>query len=179
MKKCSHCKKNKPVTAFVRSKNRPDGRYPICKSCKADYYAANRERTITQTREYRARPGNRERIGEWNRAYAKRRFFFTRACALRQKANGAESASYLELATLWKTQRGRCVMTDRILTRENAHLDHIVPLVRGGWSTISNLRWVHKDFNYAKRDLSDADFLDLCKDVVAVGALLSESRKVG
>lgn len=56
-------------------------------------------------------------------------------------------------------------MTGRKLTRENVQLDHIIPKVRGGSSTIENLRWVHRDVNYAKRDLFDAEFVALCQEV--------------
>jgi len=34
MKTCSTCKKEKPVDEFYRDKQRKDGRYPVCKSCK-------------------------------------------------------------------------------------------------------------------------------------------------
>lgn len=73
----------------------------------------------------------------------------------------------MELAKLWKRQRGKCVLTGRRLNRTSAQLDHIIPVIKGGSGLIANLRWVHRDVNYAKRDLSDADFYALCHEVVA------------
>ena len=31
--------------------------------------------------------------------------------------------------------------------------------------TKDNVQWVHKDINYIKRDLSDSEFITLCKKV--------------
>lgn len=57
-------------------------------------------------------------------------------------------------------------MSGRRLNRDNAQLDHIVPLKRGGSNLIDNLRWVHRDVNYAKRDLMDDQLLSLCSDII-------------
>jgi 5-methylcytosine-specific restriction endonuclease McrA len=166
MKQCTKCKMISPRDNFVGDKNRPDGKYPICKDCRSRYYHANRDRVIRQAQEYRKRPGIHAQIQVWHKQYADRRFFYKRSANLKLRANG-DSATYLELARLWKQQRGICPLTGRRLTRDNSQLDHVVPLVNGGRSTVSNLRWVHRDVNYAKRDLSDAAFIDLCRVVAA------------
>src|SRR5271166_173807 len=38
MKTCTKCKNEKLLSDFGKDKNRPDGRYPQCKSCKNKYY---------------------------------------------------------------------------------------------------------------------------------------------
>lgn len=49
MKKCTKCKKTKPESAFYRSKDSSDGRYPSCKQCKSatakNWVANNKERS--------------------------------------------------------------------------------------------------------------------------------------
>jgi hypothetical protein len=50
---------------------------------------------------------------------------------------------------------------------KTASIDHIIPKSRGGDSTLRNLRWVDKRVNFAKRDLSDEEFIVLCRAVVA------------
>jgi 5-methylcytosine-specific restriction endonuclease McrA len=61
-----------------------------------------------------------------------------------------------------------CALTGWPLEYGNtASIDHIVPKSRGGDNTLRNLRWVDKRVNYAKRDLTDHEFIALCRAVVA------------
>lgn len=96
------------------------------------------------------------------RDYYARRFFWGRAMKLR----GSGRATAADLARLWRTQRGRCALTGRRLGRDNAHLDHIEAKSRGGSDAASNLRWVCSEANLARRELSDAEFVALCADVM-------------
>lgn len=169
MKTCTSCNEIKQPDAFVRDRYKPDGRHPRCKSCTRAYYWKNREAILATNQEYREK--NRIRVRLWNQKYGYRRFFFTRAQNLKVR-NYTEGtlgvfATARDLAALWKTQKGICPFTARRLNRQNSQLDHILPLVKGGTSAKSNLRWIHRDVNYAKRDLLDADFLALCRDIVA------------
>lgn len=104
---------------------------------------------------------NRERRNAIAREYAAKRFFWVKAVKLR----GDNRASATDLARLWKQQRGRCAITGRRLTR-SAQLDHIMPRAKGGGDQISNLRWLCKEANLAKRDLTDDEFFALCGDVM-------------
>lgn len=70
-----------------------------------------------------------------------------------------------DLASLWKRQRGLCALTGRKMDR-TAQVDHILPRARGGLDDISNLQWVCAEANLAKRNLTDAEFLALCSDVM-------------
>jgi 5-methylcytosine-specific restriction endonuclease McrA len=108
------------------------------------YHAANRDKQTAKMRGY----------------YAKR-FFWSRSMKLR----GDDRASHFDLARLWKAQGGCCALTGKRLDR-TAQLDHIVPKARGGADDPCNLRWVCAEVNYAKRDLSDAEFITLCDSVM-------------
>lgn len=44
--------------------------------------------------------------------------------------------------------------------------DHIIPRAKGGNNSLDNLQIVTKQANFAKRDLSEDEFLELCKSVV-------------
>ena len=65
---------------------------------------------------------------------------------------------------MWRKQKGRCALTGRRLDRTTAHLDHIVPIAKGGSHDIGNLRWLCHEANLAKRALSDDEFIALCRD---------------
>lgn len=163
-KTCTKCNQEKSIDEFVRDSTRPDGRYPHCKSCRRDYYLQNADQIRASTHAYRQ--NNLTRISEWNKKYNTGRFFWKTSRNLRSRGE-PPFATMKELAALWKFQRGICPLTNRRLNRETAQLDHIIPVVKGGDNTLSNLRWVHRDVNYAKRDLSDADFFSLCMDVAS------------
>jgi 5-methylcytosine-specific restriction endonuclease McrA len=105
--------------------------------------------------------GIRERNTEKMRRYAQRRFFWSKATKLR----GEDAATFLALARLWKEQRGLCAITGRRLDR-TAEIDHRLPRARGGGDNIANLQWVTREANRAKRDLTDAEFVALCSDVM-------------
>lgn len=112
---------------------------------------------------YRSR--NRAKLAEKARAYNRKRFFWKTAKNLQLRTQGT-SATFQELARLWKSQRGVCPYTQRRLIQESAQLDHIIPMIRGSSGMIDNLQWVHRDVNYAKRDLSRDEFIRLCADVM-------------
>lgn len=121
--------------------------------------AANPDAAREQQRKWHA--ANRERNREKMRRYYARRFFWAKAMKLRSK----NRASHLDLARLWKAQRGRCALTGRRLTRA-AEVDHIHAKARGGDDAIENLRWVCREVNFARRDLPDNEFMALCEDVM-------------
>jgi CRISPR/Cas system Type II protein with McrA/HNH and RuvC-like nuclease domain len=104
---------------------------------------------------------NRDRNCEKMRVYYAKRFFWGRAMKLR----GEGRAVAADLARLWKSQRGRCAMTGERLDRE-AQLDHIHPRCKGGDDSPANLQWVTAAVNYAKRDLSQDEFIALCGGVM-------------
>jgi HNH endonuclease len=170
-KACCSCGCERPIDQFVRDKKRPDGRSPRCKTCRLAYYQANRERILKQYAEYQS--ANAGQLKTQKREYFEKKFFYKRSHGIvfRSGLRGIDSAIEArqltrKIAWLWKEQRGICPITGRRLTADNAHLDHIIPLKKGGTEEIGNLRWVHRDANYAKRDLLDHDFLQLCLDVV-------------
>jgi 5-methylcytosine-specific restriction endonuclease McrA len=84
MKRCCHCREEKPLDQFKRAKNRPDGLYPECRACCRARYLANRERNQAYARAYyaahpeqcraaarRYRAENPEKAAAIQRAYEK------------------------------------------------------------------------------------------------------------
>lgn len=81
--------------------------------------------------------------------------------------NVSISISKNSLKQIFESQDGLCGLTGRQLNRETMHLDHIIPKSRGGSDCISNLRWVVPGANHAKRDLTDQELADLCRDILS------------
>lgn len=62
-----------------------------------------------------------------------------------------------------------CYMTGRAIDLTDSssyHLDHRVSRAKGGGNSLDNLEIACKDANFAKRDMSYEEFVDLCRDVV-------------
>lgn len=146
------------------------------RKAKREYMARKRAENPEASREYQRNwhRENRAASTAKMRDYYAKRFFWGRAMKLRKRPR----ASALDLATLWKHQRGKCALTGRRLNRENAHLDHIIPKTRGGTDAKSNLRWVCDEVNMAKRNLTDEEWLLLCRDVMRwIGARIDLFEK--
>jgi len=170
---CPKCKTERTVSDFARDRNRTDGIAIHCKPCRRAYSAANAATMQKKMREWNEQQGNRDKMVEWHRLNFERRFFYYRAgnhCGSGENRLHQRELA-LELARLWKRQRGICAVTGWRLDKDNSQLDHIVPKTLGGTTAIENLRWVHRDVNYAKRDLTDEAFLRLCNAVVANSTL--------
>ncbi len=134
------------------------------RKAKRDHMRRRRAENPEKVRKYQRElhRKNREHNLSKMREYYARRFFWGRAMKLR----GPHRATTVDLARLWKQQRGRCALTGRRLNRDNAQLDHIVAKARGGTDEIGNLRWLCTEANLARRELSDAEFVALCSDVM-------------
>lgn len=71
-----------------------------------------------------------------------------------------------QLSELFDLQQQKCSLSGRqLLPGVNCHLDHIIPCSKGGSDDLINLRWLDKNVNQAKSNLSDDDFLRLVADV--------------
>jgi len=74
------------------------------------------------------------------------------ALALKRRALMAAQpqASALEIRALWHAQRGLCGICGTSMFHARAHLDHKIPVSRGGSGAIENLQWVHARCNLVK-----------------------------
>lgn len=70
---------------------------------------------------------------------------------------------------LYLNQNKKCILTGRELVFGNAIKEQTASLDRIDSSkgyVEGNVQWVHKNVNYAKRSMSDTDFIKLCEEVV-------------
>ena len=178
--KCTWCGKNS-----VDERNRRTGRRKsMCRSC----LDKNSEK-MARLRDSRHVSGLCERCGKEPPKYQRRScqkcteylrkksLDYSRKTFFNRRAKSADfiySVSQAQMLwSLWKEQRGICALSGRRLNRENSEIDHIIPKSKGGSNERSNLRWLHKDVNQAKRALNDAEFLALCKEIIDHAGRLS------
>lgn len=57
----------------------------------------------------------------------------------------------------------RCAMSGLELDPDNASLDHIKPLSRGGTHTLDNVHVIHSTVNRMKGEMDQAEFVRWCK----------------
>lgn len=82
-----------------------------------------------------------------------------------EERDRTEKITTSALRQLLVKQNYRCALTGWDLRPENASVDHVQPLARGGTNTIGNIQIVHGDANRAKGVMSQAEFLALCRAV--------------
>ncbi len=164
-KTCTKCGRVLAATPdnFQRDKQKKDGLRPDCKSCRAEYSLTYRqanpelikergERWRKENPEYR----KSEYWHEWDRQYARanrdrkredqRRYraenperyrAYVRNYQAQKRANGGH-VSAAELREQYERQGGRCYWCS-VEVGDDFHLDHVIPLKRGGLHQIDNI----------------------------------------
>jgi hypothetical protein len=155
--KCKVCQLDIPKENYsLRLSNGKLQRYgKTCDKCRKE---KNKEIYSSET----FKKKNREKQNNYN----KKRFFYSRAAVIvnRIKKNKGEvDYTVLELAkylsSIWKKQNGLCELSGDVLTRYNAHVDHIITKNNGGTDNFSNFRWVTKTSNEIKGRNNDEELL--------------------
>ena len=116
------------------------------------YYAANRE----NRREYHAayRATNRENRREYSAAYRAANPFAVRAAsAIRRARKRQATGSYTKGDTQeqYKRQKGKCYYC-QTKVGDTYHVDHVVPLSRGGTNGVENIVIACPSCNQSKKD---------------------------
>lgn len=153
-KVCTKCQVEKSVELFSKDKYKKDGLAYHCKECVKAYNKSNAETIAKQKRAYRQ--ANREKITAYHQAYKKSN---RGAIAEQMKAywqtpigkaahkntkhkrrsltrqGDVTSAQLLELQQSAKT----CYWCNTSLKGKEVHIDHYIPLSKGGEHTLCNL----------------------------------------
>ena len=161
-KTCTMCRVEKPYAEFHKHKRAKDGLYCYCKSCSREYSKKWREGKEEYTREYYKKwyeqnseirrkyqekyyQDNKDRIREYHQAnpHIERRKSQRRRA--RKKGATVDLTDNERLALQILTE-------ECILLGPGWHLDHIVPLSKGGKHHPDNLQIVRASYNQSKYD---------------------------
>lgn len=144
VKKCSKCKQELPPEEFYKNASRKDGRCDECKSCTL-------ARRATQVERLRSRA--REKTEKYKKVRARSKHAYQQT----KKAKEAERfrkhrrrATYSEPYTLEQIHaewHGLCVVCEEPVPLEQATIEHIIPIAKGGLNTPQNVGPSHSSCN--------------------------------
>jgi 5-methylcytosine-specific restriction endonuclease McrA len=137
---CARCEQEKPEAEFRIRPDRNNWRLRNCRPC---------ERAIQIENYYRSKKSDpllwRSRVMRNNRS------------------------PHITMAWLEQTlaaQDGVCALSGRHIDLLTCEVDHIQPETRGGTNELGNLRLVCTRANEAKGNMTDAEFFELCADIL-------------
>lgn len=155
-KQCSKCGENKNVSDFYKLASSPSGLQSRCKECCKSHYEENKDYLLKQ--HYTWVENNREKHNEYSRKVysnnpekyrsAARAFYNTiigklnnriRQHKRRARKNEAQGTHTREdIKNIYSKQKGLCYWCG-IPVGNKYHIDHIIPLSRGGSNFPENL----------------------------------------
>ena len=151
-KVCTKCNVEKPVGEFHKNKSKPSGLHVHCKTCRLSYqkrwHENNRETRLTSHRRYIE---NNTHI--WGLSGALRRTSLSEEglfCGASRTEVNAETAFIYRLCRLISEQTGI-----------EHHIDHIVPISKGGVHREWNLRILPASENLSKNAKFDDEWFNL------------------
>lgn len=78
-----------------------------------------------------------------------------------------ETISRHDILRLLEQQSYRCALSGRGLLPSTTALDHTMPMSRGGRHVVGNAQALQKEVNRAKGTLTNEEFIQICREVVA------------
>ena len=136
LKRCMNCREQFPSTPqyFHRNATRKDGLSKTCKACVKAYHSEyhRRPEVILHVAAYIRRP----------QVIDRRRAIFNN----RRAAVGTFTAADIE--SIRKAQGNRCYICHKELSKY--HIDHFIPLSKGGTNDAGNLRLACPECNWSK-----------------------------
>jgi 5-methylcytosine-specific restriction endonuclease McrA len=172
MKTCSKCGVEKPLSDFHPHTGCKDSVRPDCKDCVNAANRARRAANVEQRREgdrrrYAENPtrqeaqkaaakafyhADRDRQRELHRAYYRAHAADWKNYRARRKARKRVAHLPYGRHAIYERDEGRCTICGAEIAYEPGafHLDHIVPLARGGTDTPENLQLTCPSCNWAK-----------------------------
>jgi 5-methylcytosine-specific restriction endonuclease McrA len=153
---CSACKQEKSFDDFYKLSSSPTGLQSRCKACAKKHYEENKEYLLKQ--HYEWVDNNREKHNQYRaKSYQKnrdkylaiaKRYYNTikgkinnriRQHKRRARKNAAEGFhTYEDIKNIYNKQQGKCAWCG-CFVGEKYHVDHVIPLSRGGSDFPENL----------------------------------------
>ncbi len=186
LKKCKECKGTFPLDNYWtmgKTKSGKDARCVRCKECAAKYqhkhrkhYKDNPEISRKRSKEYREKHPElcKQRIKDWQDRHPENRTATAQRRRIRTTQNGLLKITANDLRRLFIRQVGCCYLCGYPIVGKK-HLDHIIPVKRGGRHSIGNVAWTHPKCNQCKsaKLLVEVRYAAKRKPCIAISSQLS------
>ena len=147
---CKKCNIYKVQSDFVKDKTRKSGYHPYCRVCqnKIKNTKRNKERAIAWNRK------NKGRRSEIRKKWYNKNPELVRLYRVQRRLREHNASDgTLNKYSLSKLPKDKCSVCSFDLdwdTNGSVHLDHIVPLAKGGRHSITNVQWTCSTCNLEK-----------------------------
>lgn len=135
------------------------------KQIRVKYYQKNREQILARGKLYTQ--DNKDKISVRNKAYyeSHKEDFIFRARERKKKIRETKDGTITKetLSAMYEIQLHKCDYCGGNLDELGKHLDHILPLIKGGIHTLSNVHWVCPKCNLSKNDKTEEEWFDMLK----------------
>jgi 5-methylcytosine-specific restriction endonuclease McrA len=156
MKKCCRCHQLKPLSLFHNHRKRKDGKQGFCIPCGKDQIKRYRQ---THKQELKAYYQNIHS----NRGLANRIVLF------RRRHPTVDPLLTLDNVKQKFGVSPKCYLSGQTIDledRDSYALDHILPISKGGDSSLANCGLTTQKVNKLKSDLTKEEFITTCSNVV-------------
>lgn len=181
MKSCTKCNQNKPLEEFKTDKRRQTGKAEICKPCSRSRCLEWRKENLVHIQLYESseKRKEKEKIRErkrklfkqfvdpekhriynklWEKANPEKlRTNWRNKRARKRAAEGKHS--FKDIDKLIILQKNRCAYCKKTFLKTKRHVDHIIPLARGGSNWPHNLQLLCQLCNLKKHDHDPISFV--------------------
>lgn len=146
VKRCRRCENEKPLADFHADRSCSDGRRHICKACAKAAVVAWREEDPERWRQRmladheRRKEKDPEAVRRWKRSVSARRRARLREAAVER----------VDLTAVWERDEGVCGICGEPADSLDWHLDHVIPIARGGEHSMANVQVAHPICNRRK-----------------------------
>tara|TARA_R110000796_G_scaffold147513_1_gene264275 strand:+ start:391 stop:933 length:543 start_codon:yes stop_codon:yes gene_type:complete len=163
-KLCTSCDKTKETSCFFKDKRSKSGLQTKCKECSKYYYLNNRDhyRNIKKKAEYKETvkkyfSENKNKINEYKRDRYSTEDGKAKVKAVNQNrralkittSDGSVTGDFI--VNLLKKQDYKCAISGVSIV-DDYHVDHIIPLSKGGKHISSNIQLLNPSVNMSKKD---------------------------
>lgn len=168
-KECSRCKTWLPLDAYTKDKTKADGLYSFCKNCSSAknkmVYAKNPQRKCDKVLEYQKRVGRISKYKPYNPKYyssekskEKKLARDMKRRVLKKNADLEYKITYLDIEHIKTKYNNKCAYCG-VDCSDKFHIDHKLPLSRGGGNQLDNLALSCPTCNYKKNNKTDIEFI--------------------
>lgn len=168
-KECSRCKSLLPLCEFHKDSSKWDGLHGFCKKCtkqeNSNTYQKNPQKKYEKVLDYQRRTGLITKYKPYNPQYyssekskTKKRARDLKRRFLKYNADLEFKITYSTIDEIKTKYDNKCAYCGKDCSQEY-HIDHKLPLSRGGGNNIDNLALSCPTCNLRKNDKTDVEFI--------------------